>query len=71
MRIAADALVHAAGMFNADAGVRLLTYAWYYMARDLASAIPAQASLHPKLAFRQALCSAHRVQTCRTCRAFP
>ena len=40
--MACDALVYAAGTFR-DRGTRLLTYAWYFIMRDLAAAIRLQA----------------------------
>ena len=42
LRVACDALVYAAGTFR-DRGTRLLTYAWYFIMRDLAAAIRLQA----------------------------
>ena len=37
--VAVDALVHAAGTFSAERGNRLLTYAWFYIMRDLTDAL--------------------------------
>ena len=46
LRVACDALVYAAGTFR-DRGTRLLTYAWYFIMRDLAAAIRLQACRLP------------------------
>ena len=42
VRVAVDALVHAAGTFCATKGTRLLTYAWFFIMRDLTDALRLQ-----------------------------
>jgi len=42
--VAIDALVQAAGTFSAERGTRLLTYAWFYIMRDLTDALRLQVS---------------------------
>ncbi|KAK9818983.1 hypothetical protein WJX81_003529 [Elliptochloris bilobata] len=44
LRVASDSMVYAAATFSGERGTRLLTYAWFFIMRDLTSAVRMQGS---------------------------